>query len=60
MNRISRSLQSIQLTSENINDWLLDWSALADKLDEQYTRLFVATTQFTNDEGNRKKIQPLC
>jgi oligoendopeptidase F len=51
-----KSLQSTQLTSENVNDWLLDWSALADRLDEQYTRLFVATTQFTNDEGIEKRF----
>ena len=51
-----KSLQSTQLTSENVNDWLLGWSALADRLDEQYTRLFVATTQFTNDEGIEKRF----
>ncbi len=60
-------LQSTQLTPENVNDWLLDWSALADRLDEQYTRLFVATTQFTNDREIEKQfnhfvesIQPLA
>jgi oligoendopeptidase F len=51
-----KALQLTQLTSENINDWLLGWSALADRLDEQYTRLFVATTQFTNDEGIEKRF----
>ena len=51
-----KMLESTQLTSENVNDWLLDWSALADKLDEQYTRLFVATTQFTNDEEIEKRF----
>jgi len=51
-----KALQSTQLTSENINDWLLGWSALADRLDEQYTRLFVATTQFTNDEEIEKRF----
>ncbi len=51
-----KSLQSSQLTPENIDKWLLDWSALADRLDEQYTRLFVATTQFTNDEEIEKRF----
>lgn len=43
-------LEETQLTIENSDDWLLGWSALADRLDEQYTRLYVATTQFTNDK----------
>lgn len=51
-----KSLQSTQLTSENINDWLLDWSALADRLDEQYTRLYVATTQVTNAQEIEKRF----
>jgi oligoendopeptidase F len=51
-----KALQSSQLTSENVNEWLLGWSALADRLDEQYTRLYVATTQFTNDEGLEKRF----
>jgi len=62
-----KKLQSIQLTPENVNEWLLGWSALADRLDEQYTRLYVATTQFTKDEEIEKRfnhfvesIQPLA
>jgi len=51
-----KSLQSIQLISENVNDWLLGWSALADRLDEQYTRLYIATTQFTNAEDVKKRF----
>ena len=49
-------LQSTELTSENVNDWLLGWSDLADRLDEQYTRLFVATTQFTEDNEIEKRF----
>ena len=45
-----------ELTSEDVNEWLLGWSALADRLDEQYTRLFVATTQYTNDEEIEKRF----
>jgi oligoendopeptidase F len=49
-------LQSSQLIPENINDWLLGWSTLADRLDEQYTRLFVATTQYTHDAEIEKRF----
>jgi oligoendopeptidase F len=51
-----KSLQLTQLTPENVNSWLLGWSALADRLDEQYTRLFIATTQFTNAEELEKRF----
>jgi len=50
------ALQSTNLTTENINEWLLDWSNLADRLDEQYTRLFVATTQYTHDKEIEKRF----
>ena len=51
-----KSLQSTQLTSEDVDEWLLGWSALADRLDEQYTRLYVATTQHTSDEEIEKRF----
>ncbi len=51
-----KALQSTKLTTENVNEWLLGWSALADRLDEQYTRLFVATTQYTADEEIEKRF----
>lgn len=44
-----KDLQARELTASNLDEWLLDWSAIADHLDEQYTRLFVATTQYTDD-----------
>ena len=44
-----KDLQARELTESNLDEWLLDWSAIADHLDEQYTRLFVATTQHTDD-----------
>ena len=49
-------LESTTLTADNITEWLSGWSALADKLDEQYTRLFVATTQHTTDEDIEKRF----
>lgn len=51
-----QDLQARELTQANLDEWLLDWSALADRLDEQYTRLFVATTQYTNDEEIEKRF----
>jgi len=51
-----KTLQSLDLTAENVHDWLLGWSALADRLDEQFTRLYVLTTQFTNDETIEKRF----
>ena len=45
-----------ELTASNLDEWLIDWSAIADHLDEQYTRLFVATTQYTNDEEIEKRF----
>jgi oligoendopeptidase F len=51
-----KSLQSTELTKDNIAGWLADWSAIADRLDEQYTRRFVATTQYTADEEIEKNF----
>jgi oligoendopeptidase F len=51
-----KDLLARNLTSSNLDEWLIDWSAIADHLDEQYTRLFVATTQYTNDEEIEKRF----
>ena len=51
-----KDLLARDLTSSNLDEWLVDWSAVADHLDEQYTRLFVATTQYTNDEEMEKRF----
>lgn len=42
-------LESRPLTHENIETWLDDWSRLAETADEQYWRLFIATTVNTAD-----------
>jgi oligoendopeptidase F len=39
------------LTFAAINDWLLDWSRLADLLYERFQRLYVATTVDTTNEA---------
>ena len=51
-----KDLQARELTASNLDEWLLDWSAIADHLDEQYTRLFVATTQYTDDTEIEQKF----
>ena len=43
-------LASRKLDASTIDAWLDDWSALASCVDEQYTRLEVATSQHTADE----------
>jgi oligoendopeptidase F len=42
-------LESRRLSSDTIEAWLDDWSRLAETADEQYWRLFIATTVNTAD-----------
>lgn len=39
-----QELESRLLTHENIEAWLADWSRIAETADEQYWRLYIATT----------------
>jgi len=43
-------LESRQITSSNVEQWLLDWTALSDRVGEMYTRMSLATTVNTADE----------
>ena len=43
-------LEARMLDASTIDAWLDDWSALAACVDEQFTRLQVATSQHTADE----------
>jgi oligoendopeptidase F len=56
-------LQARPLTEENVEPWLNDWSRLAATVDEQYWRLFIATTVNTADgaveEALNKYIEDL-
>jgi len=59
-------LESRTLDAATIDTWLDDWSALACCLDEQETRLYIGTTQYTADEEIQKQfdkfldeVQPL-
>ena len=45
-----QELATISLTPTNVDAWLKKWSDLISIADEIYTRLFVATTQYTSDE----------
>lgn len=44
-----RDLEARPLSEENIQDWLSDWSRLAETADEQYWHLNIATTVDTAD-----------
>jgi len=44
------------LTTESIDEWLLDWSQLSALLDERASRLYVANTLDTTDEAAEKVL----
>lgn len=44
------------LTTENVDSWLKDWSDLSSHIDELYTRLFIATTQYTADKEVERRF----
>lgn len=44
-----QELLSLELTAENANGWLKDWSDLTSQVDELFSRLYIATTQHTAD-----------
>ena len=49
-------LQAPILTAGNVDAWLKDWSDLTSYVDELFTRLFIATTQYTADAGVEKRF----
>ena len=60
-------LEARELSKENIESWLNDWSTLAATADEHYWRLYIATTVNTadiqiEDQFNKyiEEIQPLA
>ena len=42
-------LESRPLNSDTVDTWLADWSRLAETADEQYWRIYIATTINTAD-----------
>lgn len=45
-----REMEVRALTEESVEGWLEDWSRLAERIAEWYSRLYVATTQNTSDQ----------
>lgn len=45
-----QELGSRPLAADNVETWLADWSAVAERIDEMYARLSVATTTNTADK----------
>ncbi len=52
-----RDLQTRDLNSANVEDWLADWTALSEHIQETSGRLFIATTQNTADEAAVTRFQ---
>jgi oligoendopeptidase F len=51
-----QELEIRELTAASIQAWLDDWSILAATVDEQYWRLYIATTVNTADEGVEERF----
>ena len=49
-------LEGIQLDASNIEEWLARWSRVAECVDEQYNRLYVASSVNTIDEAAEKRF----
>jgi oligoendopeptidase F len=49
-------LEARELSRENIEAWLNDWSALAATADEHYWRLYIATTVNTADKDSEENF----
>ena len=45
------------LTAENVESWLADWSRLTDLVSEAYSRLYVGTTVNTADEETEERYK---
>jgi oligoendopeptidase F len=45
-----QELSSRLFTNESVQDWLLDWSSVAERIEELYARLSVATSMNTADK----------
>ena len=49
-------LQIFELDANSVDTWLKDWSDLTSYLDELFTRLYIATTQFTADREVERRF----
>lgn len=50
-------LEKEQITSSTVSDWLARWSQTAERCDELYNRLYVATTVNTADQEARQRFE---
>jgi len=50
-----RELAARPLTASNLSTWLADWSSLSERIDEQYYRLYTATTTNTVDQQAKQR-----
>ena len=51
-----KDLEARELNEANIQAWLDDWSRVAETADEQYWRLYIATTVNTADKKNEEQF----
>src|SRR5687767_6633256 len=51
-----KDLEARELSKENIETWLNDWSTLAANVDEHYWRLYIATTVNTADKESEEQF----
>jgi oligoendopeptidase F len=51
-----RDLQARPLSAASVDAWLKDWSNLLSCVDELFTRLYIATTQYTTDAEIERKF----
>jgi oligoendopeptidase F len=49
-------LETRPLTADNLKQWLLDWTALADRVSDMSSRLYLATTINTADEQAEQRF----
>jgi len=54
---LSQELNERRLTTENIEIWLSDWSALEDAIAEKFNRLYYLNSANTADEGAQKAYE---
>ena len=49
-------LEKNEISRENVDGWLTDWSRVSECVDEQYNRLLVATAINTADQAAEQKM----
>jgi hypothetical protein len=52
----TRELAEAELNAENLKAWMADWSTVASKAQELYSRLYCDTTLHTNDKAVEERF----